>query len=54
VCGRAHHHGYPGGSCGKTPAATLYSAILRELKTKKGDARFRKTERGKFELRAKA
>jgi hypothetical protein len=39
---------------GKTPAATLYSAILRELKTKKSEARFRKTERGKFELRAKA
>ena len=36
---------------GKTPAATLYSAILRELKTKKNEARFRKTERGKFELR---
>ena len=39
---------------GKTPAATLYSAILRELKTKKSEARFRKTERGKFEIRAKA
>jgi len=39
---------------GKTPAATLYSTILRELKTKKGEARFRKTERGKFEMRAKA
>ena len=39
---------------GKTPAATLYSAILRELTTKKNEARFRKTERGKFGLRAKA
>ena len=39
---------------GKTPSATLYSAILRELKTKKSEARFRKTERGKFELRGKA
>jgi hypothetical protein len=39
---------------GKTPSATLYSAILRELKTKKNEARFRKTERGKFELRGKA
>jgi hypothetical protein len=39
---------------GKTPSATLYSAILRELKTKKSEARFRKTERGKFELRSKA
>jgi hypothetical protein len=34
---------------GKTPAATLYSAILRELQTKGNDARFKKTERGKFE-----
>jgi len=33
---------------GQTPHATLYSAILRELKTKGADARFRKTERGKF------
>jgi hypothetical protein len=33
---------------GKTPAATLYSAILRELKTKGKDSRFKKTERGKF------
>jgi hypothetical protein len=33
---------------GKTPAATLYSAILRELATKGADARFVKTERGKF------
>ena len=33
---------------GKTPSATLYSSILRELKTKGADARFRKTERGKF------
>ena len=39
---------------GQTPSATLYSAILRELKTKKSEARFRKTERGKFELRGKA
>jgi hypothetical protein len=37
---------------GKTPTATLYSAILRELATKKGGARFRKTERGKFALKA--
>jgi hypothetical protein len=34
---------------GKTPAATLYSAILRELQTKGNDARFKKSERGKFE-----
>ncbi|MCI0333562.1 MAG: winged helix-turn-helix domain-containing protein [Planctomycetes bacterium] len=33
---------------GKTPHATLYSAILREINTKGKDARFKKTERGKF------
>ena len=33
---------------GQTPGATLYSAILRELKTKGKEARFVKTERGKF------
>jgi hypothetical protein len=33
---------------GKTPAATLCSAILRELQTQGDAARFRKTERGKF------
>jgi hypothetical protein len=35
---------------GKTPHATLYSAILREIQTKGNDARFKKTERGKFTL----
>ena len=35
---------------GRTPGATIYAAILRECQ-KKGDAsRFRKAERGKFEL----
>ncbi len=33
---------------GKTPHATLYSAILREIGTKGKEARFKKTERGKF------
>jgi hypothetical protein len=33
---------------GKTPQATLYAAILRELKVKGKEARFKKTERGKF------
>ena len=42
--------GYWSSPGGKTPSSTLYSAILRELKTKGGDARFRKTERGKFSL----
>jgi len=36
---------------GKTPAATLYSAILRELKIKGEAARFAKTERGRFMLK---
>ncbi len=35
---------------GKTPANTLYSAILREVGAKGKDARFKKTERGKFTL----
>jgi hypothetical protein len=35
---------------GKTPSATLYSAILREINVKGKDARFKKTERGKFTL----
>jgi hypothetical protein len=33
---------------GLTPQATLYSAILRELKTKGNEARFRKVEKGRF------
>ena len=39
---------------GKTPASTLYSAILREMNTKGSAARFRKTERGKFACRQTA
>jgi hypothetical protein len=35
---------------GKTPAATIYAAILREINVKGADARFRKTARGHFEL----
>jgi len=37
-------------SGGKTPHATLYSAILRELQKKGTDARFQKVERGRFTL----
>ena len=37
---------------GKTPHATLYSAILREINTKSADSRFKKTERGKFAVNA--
>ena len=40
---------------GKTPAATLYSAMLREIDGKPGDSRFVKTGRGLFTLtKAKA
>ena len=35
---------------GKTPHATLYSAITREIKTKGKDARFKIAERGKFTI----
>jgi hypothetical protein len=35
---------------GKTPHATLYSAILREIQNKGNDAQFKKMERGKFAL----
>jgi len=35
---------------GKTPAATIYAAIVREIATKGDAARFRKVARGKFEL----
>ena len=33
---------------GKTPHATLYAAIIREIADKGKDARFRKTDRGLF------
>jgi len=33
---------------GKTPASTLYSAILREMKNKGKETRFKKADRGKF------
>lgn len=36
---------------GKTPAATLYAAIVREIQTKGDKARFAKTARGHFEYR---
>jgi hypothetical protein len=40
--------GYWSSPRGRTPAGTLYSAILRELQTKGDKARYCKTERGKF------
>ena len=40
--------GYWKTTSGLTPAATLYSAILREVSKKGAESRFVKTERGKF------
>lgn len=39
---------------GKTPAATIYAAIIREITTKAKASRFRKPERGMFELSSAA
>lgn len=35
---------------GKTPAATIYSAVIREITTKGSKSRFRKMARGQFEF----
>ncbi len=35
---------------GKTPHATLYAAIIREIAKKGKDARFKKVARGRFQL----
>jgi hypothetical protein len=43
--------GYWSSPKGLTPAATLYAAILREIKVKGKQSRFAKTERGKFALK---
>src|ERR1700737_2386044 len=40
--------GYWSSPKGRTPASTLYAAILREITVKGKQARFQKTERGKF------
>ena len=40
--------GYWTSPAGKTPAATLYAAILREITTKGDNSRFAKTGPGKF------
>jgi len=42
--------GYWTSPAGKTPQATLHAALTREIKLKKEQSRFRKTERGKFAL----
>ena len=36
---------------GKTPHATIYAAIIREIKAKGKDARFAKVDRGRFQIR---
>src|SRR5262249_46474573 len=43
-------HGYWTSPAGKTPQATLHAALTREIKIKKDQSRFRKTERGRFAL----
>ena len=42
--------GYWSSPGGKTPAATLYSAILRQINAKGNDAQFKKVDRGQFAL----
>jgi HB1, ASXL, restriction endonuclease HTH domain len=39
---------------GKTPEATVYAAIIREIRDKGVDSRFKKTARGTFEATAEA
>ena len=39
---------------GKTPHATLYAAMLREISAKGEEARFTKVDRGQFEFNAAA
>ena len=36
---------------GKTPHATIYAAIIREISQKGKDARFEKVDRGRFQIR---
>lgn len=35
-------------TAGKTPAATIYSAIIREISGKGSNSRFQKSDRGRF------
>jgi hypothetical protein len=44
----AQTKGYWKSPGGKTPHATVYSAIIREIATRGENSRFRKVERGKF------
>jgi len=45
----AEQKGYWKSPGGKTPSATVYSAMIREIAKKGSEARFRKAERGRFE-----
>jgi hypothetical protein len=49
IAGRALEAG-PWASDGKTPHATIYSAILRDMQKKGDESRFRKVGRGLFAL----
>jgi hypothetical protein len=40
--------GYWSSPDGKTPSATLYSGITKEISTKGKESRFKKTDRGRF------
>jgi hypothetical protein len=40
--------GYWSSPQGKTPASTLYAAIVKEIAAKGKEARFQKTDRGRF------
>ncbi len=44
----AEAKGYWKSPGGKTPHATVYSAIIREIATKGNDSRFKKVDRGQF------
>lgn len=37
---------------GKTPQATIYAAVIREIAAKKAESRFKKTDRGMFTTNA--
>ena len=51
MIGQMASKGYWKSPSGKTPAATLYAAMTREINTKGNDARFKKTDRGQFALK---
>ena len=42
------HKGYWSSPGGKTPSATLYSGMIKEISTKGKESRFQKTGRGRF------